>query len=89
MLLSPRGAERVASLCESFPQAPLAVAKSNQEVLERSDLVILSVLPAQVQEVLSSLEVPEDMLLVSLIAGVSRETLAALSGLPLEQVREI
>ncbi len=76
IVLSPRGAERSARLAEAY--ADVEVAATNQEVIDRSDLVLLAVLPQQVEEVLTELDVPAETTLVSAVAGVSVAALEAL-----------
>lgn len=73
-VLSPRNAERAAGLAEKISTAE--VADSNQEVVVRSDLIVLAVLPQQTAEVLGGLEIPAEKTLVSAVAGVSAEELA-------------
>ena len=51
ILLSPRSADRSAGLAARYEA--VEVAQSNQEVIDRSDLIVLSVLPGQVAEVLA------------------------------------
>ena len=54
LVLSPRGRERAAHLKEQYPDL-VTVAASNQEVVDQSDWVILSVLPKQAEDVLKEL----------------------------------
>ena len=57
-LRSPRGRERAAHLKEQYPD-PATVAASNQEVVDQSDWVILSVLArTQAEDVLKSTGLP-------------------------------
>lgn len=74
--LSPRSAERTARLADTYET--VTVAPDNQTVIDRSSLILLSVLPQQVETVLADLDVPADRTLVSAAAGVSVETLTAL-----------
>ncbi|MCM1011593.1 MULTISPECIES: NAD(P)-binding domain-containing protein [unclassified Brevibacterium] len=76
IVLSPRGAAHSARLAETYPH--VEVAASNQEVIDRSDRVLLAVLPQQVEEVLTELDVPEETTLVSAVAGVSVAALETL-----------
>lgn len=73
--LSPRNAERAGNLAESIESA--AVCESNQDVVDRSDLVVLAVLPQQTQAVLDELDIPAEKTLVSAVAGVSTNALRA------------
>lgn len=54
ILVSPRNAEVAAALAARFPN--VAVAASNQAVLDGSDVVMLAIRPQVTVEVLSSLE---------------------------------
>ncbi|GAA1933450.1 pyrroline-5-carboxylate reductase [Brevibacterium antiquum] len=74
--LSPRNAERSARLASGFDR--VEVCESNQDVVDRSDHIIVSVLPQQTESVLSTLDIPSDRTLISAIAGVSIEALSPL-----------
>ena len=52
--ISPRNQERAAALHASYPDQ-VSVAKDNQEVLDRSDIVCIAVTPAQAPQALSAL----------------------------------
>lgn len=73
--LSPRNAERAASLAASIATA--TVCESNQDVVDRSDLIVLAVLPQQSESVLDELDIPAEKTLVSAVAGVPTEALGA------------
>lgn len=72
--LSPRNAERSAALASTNEAAE--VCESNQDVVDRSNLIVLTVLPQQVEGVLGELDIPAGKTLVSAVAGVSTDTLA-------------
>ncbi|GEB23663.1 MAG: NAD(P)-binding domain-containing protein [Brevibacterium sp.] len=74
--LSPRNAERSARLASDFDR--VEVCESNQDVVDRSDHIIVSVLPQQTESVLSALDIPSDRTLISAITGVSVEALSPL-----------
>ncbi|RBP61681.1 pyrroline-5-carboxylate reductase [Brevibacterium sanguinis] len=74
--LSPRTAERAARLAEAHDR--VEVCASNQEVVESSEMIVLSVLPGQVGSVLADLDIPGDRTVVSAVAGVSTEALTPL-----------
>ena len=74
--LSPRNAQRSAQLASDFDR--VEVCTSNQDVVDRSEHIILAVLPEQIEEVLSELSIPADRTVVSAIAGISTDTLASL-----------
>lgn len=73
-VLSPRNAERSAQLASDF--ARVEVGDSNQGVVDRSDLIILAVLPKQTASVLSELDIPADRVVISAVAGVSTTDLS-------------
>ncbi|WP_166822781.1 NAD(P)-binding domain-containing protein [Brevibacterium limosum] len=73
--LSPRNAERAQHLAESIESA--TICESNQDVVDSSDLVVLAVLPQQTEAVLGDLDIPAETTLVSAVAGVATEHLAA------------
>lgn len=67
VVLSPRSALRASALARQHPAVRVAV--DNQAVLDRSDIVVLAVLPSQVAEVCSLLAFREDHIVVGLAAG--------------------
>lgn len=73
-LLSPRNAERSAHLATTVEAAE--VCGSNQEVVERSELIVLAVLPQQAAAVLGELDIPGDRTVVSAVAGLATDRLA-------------
>lgn len=74
--LSPRNADVAARLAASCPQA--TVAASNQEVLDRSDIVFLAVRPQIAHDVISPLRFRPEHRVISLVATFSRDRIAAL-----------
>lgn len=74
--LSPRNAERAARLANSFDRVD--VCESNQDVIDRSEIIILAVLPQQTEAVLSELDIPAERTIISAIAGVSTQVLSPL-----------
>ncbi|MBJ9975060.1 NAD(P)-binding domain-containing protein [Pseudomonas sp. S75] len=68
ILLSPRNAQRAAALAQAHG---CQVAASNQEVIDRAELVILGVRPQSLGELASEVRLRPDQRLVSLAAGVS------------------
>lgn len=75
-VLSPRNAERAARLSQAFDR--VEIGTNNQDVVDRSDHIILAVLPQQTEAVLTDLDIPDDRVLISAVAGVSTEALSAL-----------
>lgn len=76
VFLSPRNAQVAHRLASTLPG--VTVAASNQEVLDRSDVVLLAVRPQIAREVLASLRFRPDHSVISLIATFSREQIADL-----------
>jgi pyrroline-5-carboxylate reductase len=74
--LSPRNADVAARLASTCSEA--SVAGSNQEVLDRSDIVFLAVRPQIAHDVLRDLRFRQDHRVISLIATYSRDRIAAL-----------
>lgn len=87
VVLSPRNAERAARLAARFPT--VEVASDNQEVLEVADVVVVCVLPAQADDVLSGLRFRADQAVVSAIANLSMARLRDLVGPAREISRSI
>ncbi|WP_426937265.1 NAD(P)-binding domain-containing protein [Brevibacterium sp. LE-L] len=93
-VLSPRSAGRARHLADTIEAAE--VAESNQDVVDRSDLIVLAVLPQQAADVLGSLDVPAEKTVVSAVAGMPTDELSALLAhgpaivriIPLPAVRE-
>lgn len=71
--LSPRGARIAADLAERFEG--VRVCASNQEVLDRSDVVIIAVRRQDHHEALAGLTIEDDRTVVSLMAGVATDDL--------------
>ena len=67
IVLSPRGAAKVAKLAADFPGV-VKVAASNQEVVDSSDIVFIGCLPAQAEEVIGALKFSSHHTVVSLVA---------------------
>lgn len=64
--LSPRNAQKAAQLCDDYGN--VSVMRSNQTVVDNSDIVILSVLPNIAHDVVSSLKFSKDQHIISLIS---------------------
>src|SRR4051794_8773170 len=74
--ISPRNADVAAQLREDFPAVD--IAKSNQDVLEGSDLVLLTLRPQGAEEIISTLSFRPGHRVISAIAALSRERLLQL-----------
>lgn len=64
--LSPRNAERAAELADKFEN--VTVAGSNQEVLDRSEWVVLAVIPKYGEEIIRPLSFREDHRVINLMS---------------------
>jgi pyrroline-5-carboxylate reductase len=67
IILSPRNAIKAAALSQAHPSI-VSVAASNQDVLDRSHVVFIGVLPKQCEEVLRSLKFATHHIVVSLVS---------------------
>jgi len=74
--VSPRNAMKAAQLAREFS---VSVAADNQSVVDRSDLVVVSVLPQDAKSVLGPLVFREEQTVLSVMAGVGHAALAALA----------
>ncbi|WP_223777738.1 NAD(P)-binding domain-containing protein [Streptomyces sp. 135] len=94
VFLSPRGARTAAELSARFPG--VQVCAGNQEVVDRSELVIIAVRRQDRHEALAGLKVDDDKVVVNVMAGVThdelRRTLATdaplVRAIPLPAIRE-
>lgn len=86
-ILSPRNAAVAADLAGRFPDVTVAV--DNQEVVDQSDLVVLSVRPQIAADVLRGLRFREGQKVLSLVAATQIETLRDWISLDLTIVRAI
>jgi pyrroline-5-carboxylate reductase len=94
VFLSPRGARTAVELSSRY--AGVQVCAGNQEVVDRSEVVIIAVRPRDRYEALDGLSVAGDKIVVNVMAGVGnddlRRTLATdaplVRAIPLPAVRE-
>jgi len=77
IVVSPRNAEIAKDLAERFPN--VSIAADNQDVLDRSETVVLAVRPQIAADVLPVLQFRPDHCLISLIAMVSLDWLREVS----------
>src|ERR1700741_18493 len=77
VLLSPRNEAISATLSSRFPG--VRVARDNQAVLDTCDTIMLAVRPQIAREVISQLKFRRDHRVISLIATLPREEVAALT----------
>ncbi|MEV0829010.1 NAD(P)-binding domain-containing protein [Nonomuraea rubra] len=73
LLLSPRGASTAKELSERYES--VQVCASNQDVVNRSDVVIIAVRPQDRHEALTGLHVDDGKIVVSLMGGVANDDL--------------
>ncbi|CAL1156484.1 unnamed protein product [Cladocopium goreaui] len=69
VVLSPRGALKAEALAEAFP-GNVVIAKSNQEVVDEVECVIVAVLFKQVNEVFGALKFRKEQKVMTLTAGL-------------------
>lgn len=94
IFLSPRGSRTAAELAEHYES--VQICADNQEVVDRSELVIIAVRRQGHHEALTGLTVDDDKIVINLMAGVAtddlRRTLATgapiVRAIPLPAVRE-
>ncbi|MFC4122488.1 NAD(P)-binding domain-containing protein [Nonomuraea zeae] len=94
VFLSPRGARTAAELSERYES--VRVCAGNQEVVDRSDVVIIALRARDRHEALAGLRVDADKIVVNVMAGVGidelRQALATdapvVRAIPLPPVRE-
>ncbi|SDP83395.1 NAD(P)-binding domain-containing protein [Desulforhopalus singaporensis] len=77
ILLSPRNKKHALTLKQEHG---CDIAVDNQAVADQCKIILLSVRPAQVEEILSNLKLTTDHLLVSCVAGMSLEHIQVLAG---------
>jgi pyrroline-5-carboxylate reductase len=76
IIVSPRNAAKAAALSHAHPSI-VSVAASNQDVLDRSHVVFIGVLPKQCEEVLRSLKFAPHHTVVSLVSTSPLSLLAS------------
>lgn len=94
VFLSPRSADIAAELAARYPS--VLVCESNQEVVERSDVIVIALRAKDRHEALTGLRVGAEKVLINVIAGVPDDELRRLLGteaamaraIPLPTVRE-
>ena len=65
IMLSPRNAEKARRLAQRFE--PVVVAKNNQEVIDKSEIVFIALRPNVAEEILKELRFHPEQLILSLI----------------------
>lgn len=78
LYISPRGKEQSLILSETFSQ--VTRCQSNQEVLDQSDLVFISILPQNGLTILSELKFRRDHHVINLMSDKSLEDIANIIG---------
>jgi pyrroline-5-carboxylate reductase len=87
IILSARGIATSARLATSFEK--VRVCNHNQDVVDGCDVLFLAVRPQSAREVISSLTLPREKPIVSLIAMLPAQTIAEWVGQPVEVTRAI
>ncbi len=87
IVVSPRSIDRSARLADELPD--LVVGESNQDVVDRSSLVIVAVLPSQLDDVLVQLDFAGCDLVLSVVAGRSAASLASMIDVDVPVARAI
>lgn len=85
--VSPRNREKAAHLADAY--APVQVAESNQDVIDRADLVVLAVLPQHKAEILEPLAFRSDQTVIHLLAGTPIDLIRPLVAPATEIVRAV
>lgn len=85
--VSPRNAEIASRLAAQY--SSVRIGADNQEVVDRADLVFLAIRPQIAQSVVSALQFRPGQHVVSLVASVQSETLAAWIKTPVKITRAI
>lgn len=83
--VSPRNAEKAASLAERFPER-VSVAADNQSVVDSADVVLVGLLPDVAAEVLPQLAFRPEQRVVSMMATVPHADVVRMTKLPADQV---
>jgi pyrroline-5-carboxylate reductase len=94
IFLSPRGARTATELSQGYPN--VRVCADNQDVVNRSEVVVIAVRPQQRSEALAGLRIGSSHVVVNVMAGVSTDELRRILGadapliraIPLPAVRE-
>jgi pyrroline-5-carboxylate reductase len=76
IVLSPRNASRAADLASRLPT--VRIARSNQEVIDESRVVLVCIRPQDARSVLAGLKLSREQAVVSMMAGISIATLQEL-----------
>lgn len=87
VLLSPRNKSIADELARRHHT--VRVCADNQEVIDNAEIVLLTIRPDIVSEVLDNLQVRDDQIVISALAGVSHETLRQSLGERVTIVRAI
>lgn len=85
--LSPRNADLARDLARRFSN--VSVASSNQDVLDRSDTVVLAIRPAIAAEVIAALQFRPDHRLISVMNGVAIDQIATMAAPATKIVRAV
>lgn len=81
--VSPRNREKANELTQKYEI--VRIGESNQMVLDHSDIIVLGILPQDMEKILNDLEFRPDQIVVHLLAGIKTEALAPCVA-PAEQI---
>lgn len=87
-MLSPRGAIKSAALAETYPDR-VTVCQTNQEVIDRSDWVFLTILPRDADEILSPLHFHPEQKILSIMSDHSIEKVREWTGPTAKTIRMV
>jgi len=85
--VSPRNRDRSAFLQQKFAQ--VTVGTSNQNVIDRCDVVFLAFLPKDAEEVLNAVNFTRDHLIITLLSGTNNSRIAELVNVGCEVCRAV
>ncbi len=85
--VSPRNHQKADELAKKFD--PVRVGDNNQMVIDNSEVVVLGILPQQMENILNEIEFRPDHIIVHLLAGIKIDMLAPLVKPAMEIVRAV
>lgn len=85
--VSPRNKEKSKLLQKQYPQ--VIIGKSNQNVVDNTDIIVLAFLPKDREQILESLEFGQDQVIVNLLSGTQNSQVAALINMQCTIIRAV
>lgn len=77
--VSPRNQEKAAALAAAFPEQ-VTVCKTNQQVVDQTEWVLLALLPQQAEEILRPLQFRQEQNIITLISDHTLEEIVSWTG---------